>query len=366
MILAAQNHHRQSIVGAEEPRHNKTRVDWLDLAKFIGMILVIVGHSLEPGGGQSLPRGIIFSFHMPLFFLLSGLVFAPSQSPAQYARRLKKSFRRLIVPALVTYTGILVLIHLQWSPLKLADLRNIILTLTMFSGTYFTIYGITVPPSGPLWFLCGLFIARAIFDALHLFFDHKQFVLYCLALSVLGVTAGYAHRLPFNLDIALSILPLLLLGYYLKHFDFDDEAGGCAVLCLLVWGLTLFITFPYLDKDTYMDIAMRKYPFFPICFVCATAASLFVFYLCRFLLSSRVFRVISSPALFFGRHSLALFCFHCLDMYLARFWKLTDILPYNILMRISLDLAATLVFVGTLALLRHVRGEYSEIPSQVK
>ncbi|WP_278969986.1 acyltransferase family protein [Megasphaera elsdenii] len=45
------------------------RVGWIDVAKGIAIVLVIIGHTVQFGGGT---RNFIFSFHMPLFFLLSG------------------------------------------------------------------------------------------------------------------------------------------------------------------------------------------------------------------------------------------------------------------------------------------------------
>ena len=44
------------------------RIKWVDIAKGIGIILVIVGHTIALE--YSAP---IYTFHMPLFFFLSGL-----------------------------------------------------------------------------------------------------------------------------------------------------------------------------------------------------------------------------------------------------------------------------------------------------
>lgn len=42
------------------------RYDWLDMAKGIGIVLVVMGHTLFP------LHSVIDVFHMPLFFILSG------------------------------------------------------------------------------------------------------------------------------------------------------------------------------------------------------------------------------------------------------------------------------------------------------
>lgn len=49
----------------------KQRLDYIDAAKAIAIILVIIGHCYWVGAVPRL-RNIIYSFHMPLFFVVSG------------------------------------------------------------------------------------------------------------------------------------------------------------------------------------------------------------------------------------------------------------------------------------------------------
>ena len=51
---------------------NPNRIAWVDVAKGIAILLVIIGHTVNFG---SATRNFIFSFHMPLFFILSGYTF---------------------------------------------------------------------------------------------------------------------------------------------------------------------------------------------------------------------------------------------------------------------------------------------------
>lgn len=50
------------------------RLDWIDIAMGIAIILVIVGHTVP---NPSPLRHAIFSFHMPVFFILAGYTFRP-------------------------------------------------------------------------------------------------------------------------------------------------------------------------------------------------------------------------------------------------------------------------------------------------
>lgn len=58
----------------------QSRSDWVDIARGIGIILVVYGHALRghfPLAGteswQAVQDSLIYSFHMPLFFVLAGL-----------------------------------------------------------------------------------------------------------------------------------------------------------------------------------------------------------------------------------------------------------------------------------------------------
>ena len=48
---------------------NKKRVVWIDYAKAFAMLFVIIGH-VETGSRLT---NWVYSFHMPLFFFLSGI-----------------------------------------------------------------------------------------------------------------------------------------------------------------------------------------------------------------------------------------------------------------------------------------------------
>ena len=53
---------------------NKPYYTWIDLAKVIGIFLVIYGHGNL--ANQHI-KEFIYTFHMPLFFVLSGLIYNP-------------------------------------------------------------------------------------------------------------------------------------------------------------------------------------------------------------------------------------------------------------------------------------------------
>ena len=87
----------------------KQRNEAIDILKGIGIVLVLTAHSLEGFVSQ-----FAYTFHMPLFFIVTGLfiseyVMAEGVSFTMWWRhRIRKDFTRLIYPALFTIGVILI------------------------------------------------------------------------------------------------------------------------------------------------------------------------------------------------------------------------------------------------------------------
>ena len=59
----------------------------VDIAKGLGILLVIFGHTVAAwGGNQEALHRFIYAFHMPLFFGVAGLYLSPSTSLLSLAR----------------------------------------------------------------------------------------------------------------------------------------------------------------------------------------------------------------------------------------------------------------------------------------
>ena len=79
------------------------RVQWIDFAKGIAILATILGHTADVGKTGSDVRALIFSFHMPLFFILSILTYRCSNSLEEYKMKQKKAAKHLLVPAVVVF-----------------------------------------------------------------------------------------------------------------------------------------------------------------------------------------------------------------------------------------------------------------------
>ena len=342
------------------------RIDWIDLAKFIGIILVIIGHSKFTGHISHLCRSAIFSFHMPLFFILSAATFRLSADSDQFITKTERAFKHLIIPALLLY-GLNIIIeichlhNIKWA----SFLANKINILTYASGVPIRLLKQKILSAGIIWFLFALFSGRTLFDYLHLKVKGtKHFTAAIIFCSLLGALIGSKiQRLPLSLDIALACLPFFCCGYYLQKKSLDNINNKLLSVCsLLTWigGLTLSYFCIGSDKKFYLDLAYRQYPLFPFCYIIAIAGTLFVSS-CSIFLADRLKNWIN-PLLYIGRNSLVLYGVHYMDRHIKFLWKSTHNNICNCLLRVAIDIAIFFAVMKIIEFIQNRKKQQTQAP----
>lgn len=255
------------------------RIDWIDIAKGIAIILVILGHTVgfDTIVGN-ITRGIIFSFHMPLFFILSCVTFSFSIDNDQFVKKTEKAFKHLIVPAVVLY-GLRIAINIvchystiEWKSYIIEKIN----VLVYGSGVEVSVMRGTVPAMGMFWFLIVLFLGRSLFDYLHLKLSNKSFVVAIVICTLLGIAVGKFQWLPFSFDLALAVMPFFYFGNYLKSIDMKKNKSYLGSISFIIWIGTLIMCYKF--ENNYMELACRRYTLFPVCYITAIAATMFVGY----------------------------------------------------------------------------------------
>lgn len=187
---------------------NKTvRIEWIDLAKFVGIFFMVLGHC-----GVT-PEMDIFlhAFHMPIFFFLSGYC-------AKKKLDVKKKLRTLIVPYFIFGTAL----YLLWSVIALFSSVVPKYELTYFVDGILWNNATKSPYAGVQWFLTCLFLTELIFYLINRFLPLWQLKLAAItALSVLGYfyLELTDFRLVWALDCAFTALSFYAIGYAVKSLD---------------------------------------------------------------------------------------------------------------------------------------------------
>lgn len=80
------------------------RIIFLDIAKAICIILVVVGHYMPDNSPMwyVMLNKVIYTFHMPLFMFVSGYVYIATKKDISYGSFLMKKVKRLMIPYFTT------------------------------------------------------------------------------------------------------------------------------------------------------------------------------------------------------------------------------------------------------------------------
>lgn len=189
---------------------SNNRIKYIDVAKGIGIISVILVHTNIP---HPLLKYLL-SFNMPLFFVLSGLTFSTRYNFKDF---LKKKFQTLLIP----YFSFSVIFYLFWAicerPLGRGEDINILKPLI---GIFYAnnIDGWMIY-NGVMWFIPALFISELIFFGLvKLKLSNKRFItiLFLLSLIAFAISKYIAILFPFGVNISLTATVFIGIGYIMK------------------------------------------------------------------------------------------------------------------------------------------------------
>lgn len=173
---------------------NKPHYKDIDFAKAVGILLVLIGHSFPDASSGSISFGpykavfdVIYSFHMPLFFFLSGFVSTKAKSaPGDY---IKDRFLRLMVPYFV--------VGLVYMPVKL--LLNGFANRPYEIDTFWQIL-IGNNPNGGLWFLYNLFVIQVLMRVVFWYTKDSKNLLLAAMGMLLAYTNGWIPKTGGNID----------------------------------------------------------------------------------------------------------------------------------------------------------------------
>lgn len=79
----------------------KSRWDWLDTLRGVAIICVIIGHVIGGVDEQNIVRKVIYTFHMPLMFVISGYCIKEISSIVNVKKYIVKNILALYLPYLI-------------------------------------------------------------------------------------------------------------------------------------------------------------------------------------------------------------------------------------------------------------------------
>lgn len=296
------------------------RVDSIDIFKALCIIFMIMGHI---GFGMCFDK-YIHAFHMPTFFIVSGLFF---NNQISFKKFLSHKFKSLIVPYIIWsmffevlgyFTGRLNLYSIIWNNIN------------------------DIPIAGALWFLTAMFGAELLVYILLRFFNEYISVVLMIILSVIVQT--YSIKLPFSFDSSITGAVFILLGYSFKQkfpspqkFDCINHNKKNVAFLIMISLINIVLIF----INGYTNMRVNQYGYFLLFILNAFIAFVCYEFWIIFLLSKniRIIRLVKRILITIGKYSITYLCFNQLIiMMINKLFivflignNMLEIFPFNIL-----------------------------------
>lgn len=278
------------------------RIEWVDIAKGIGMILVIAGHTIYLG--YSFP---LYAFHMPLFFFLSGLVFKDkNESFKNYVESKSKSLLKpWIIMILISF--LICLSVPQWRSA---------LTIKDIVADFYTANTNTLQNSSLWYLICYFFVLILFYLVKRLKFNHKGILLFfIIAFALLWIRETLEliplpfHRMPFKIDSALIAIVFFFVAFHYKTHILsvaNNKIKWTPVILVTIVSLALcvFNGWSNINSLEFGRIRLLYYPiaFLGIATVCLISKKI----------STTEYELLKSFLVFYGKSSLLIFGFQSL------------------------------------------------------
>ncbi|PEU35504.1 acyltransferase family protein [Bacillus toyonensis] len=229
---------------------------WIDIAKGLGVIGVVLGHS-----GNEIAHHYLFWFHMPLFFVLSGYTFKALNEREEFLPWLKRRAKQLLIP----YLSFSIIITLLKSGIEVYQGNFNIMSI--LDNGFRIIYGgqLLTGLFGVFWFITCLFLTQVVFALILIKFKKVKH-----QLIIIGIAYLLAHieaklldihnvPVPWNADVVLIAIVYYAFGFYYRDFIANTIKRKLSAIILLSISC-LFIIGEYSGFFTYsLDLKIHLY-----------------------------------------------------------------------------------------------------------
>jgi len=232
------------------------RVQWVDVARGVGIILVVLGHVLRGlhdagliADGPAFARvdAAIYLFHMPLFFALSGMFFERGILRRGLWSSIPPRMESLLYPIIVwSYV-------LAFSKLVAGNAASNPV------GTWWDVLTYPFPPRDIFWFLWAMFTIQTV--AAFVVAARPDRIGYGLLLAASSalVLVVPLETWPYLARVVVEFLPYFALGLLLSFLGREPVgSASLAILCVCALALAeaLLLAFPNSSGTVYLVLRL--------------------------------------------------------------------------------------------------------------
>ena len=251
------------------------REEWIDIARGILMILVVIGHSGKNHYEVTTIGYYIYQFHMPAFFIISGILYKPLKDDETVLSRIIKISKRFLIPY---FCYIFALSIPDWFQMLQSHAWNSFaesLLNLLYGGRHLAGY------DGDLWFITSLFFAEILFLLIDSFAHNvkNKILLVFLCYMIAHIHAWYFHDaiFPWSLEISFFAVAFYAFGFYCKKIIINKDVFPCTTILSIITLILLRLKI----QVFMLELWAHYYTNFYLDFIIPVIISISLFNLCK-------------------------------------------------------------------------------------
>lgn len=321
----------------------KKRITWIDIARAFAIILIVLGHTLIHSAHCKLIVKFIYSFHVVLFFIISGYTFK-IQNKESFLDFSKKKFLRIMIPYFIWAT--LFLIPYMLFGNKVGETLNTTQSFNLKNQLINILYGNGVnsalKQNSSLWFLPALFSMEILYYFIIKMINKRKKLEIPILLLVIIISyitnIALKIQLPWGINTSLVGGVFFYIGYLLKNKNLliKDSILLKPVNMIIVFILGTIACFKNKEIVSFIDY---KYGFLTLALISGICLSIFVIYISIILNKNKVLEYI-------GKNTIGILIFHKLIILLfqAKMGIISKMLKdSNVLIELTLSLLIVII-----------------------
>ena len=274
---------------------SKERNTVIDFAKGATILLMLLDH-------VSTGSSFITSFHMPLFFILSGYFF----KDIPLGKAVVKKAKGLLLPYVITDLTLTIIEIIKLSMIDNVDLKGEILSrVTGF---------LTGNNHHATWFFVVLFLSHIIY-AIIVKITQKSMILYTILVLFVSV-AGYFIStpktfIPYQIDLSMMCVIYIAIGHmcnkYLDKVPNVAKYIGLGV-SLLIWVIGIY--------EGGIVLSFRYFPLYPLCVIASVCGTYVMMYVYKYL---DKIPYLNTLIRWYGRNTIVIMFMGCICLHIV-YW----------------------------------------------
>lgn len=221
------------------------RNKYIDVLRGIAILLMIIGHSIQFGGGIEYYSSnlfydnyifkLIYGFHMPLFAIISGYLFYISNNKKNFKEKMLSIYKTLLIPILI------------WSLIPIL----IFLIKNYEHEIIYIVKSTLMIAVNNLWYLWALIIFQLIF-IIGKKYTKDNLLFYIILLVVFVFIPDF-----FQTSLIKNIYPFFVIGYYSNKCNIQKKLSSkkISAVPMIVILISYLVLLYFYSKEKFVYVS---------------------------------------------------------------------------------------------------------------